>query len=124
MGVLLALRLPVLAGRLLRGRVLPLRLPRLDPPVAQGDEQQRAHQDGAPSEAAVPEYVGEFLADDVADAVAGHRRLLIVHVFQVDAFEIRVADLVRAHLRDQTSVAHDAHARPGLLGAEQIVASP
>ena len=32
-----------------------------------------------------------------------------------------MADLVRAHLRDQAPVPHDAHARAGLLGAKQIM---
>ena len=66
-GVLLALRLPVVAGGGLRRRELLLRLARLDPAVSQRDQEQRPHQGRAPAEAAVPDHVGELLAGDVLD---------------------------------------------------------
>ena len=66
-GILLALRLPVVAGGGLRGRELLLRLARLDPAVSQRDQEQRPHQGRAPAETAVPDHVGELLPRDVLD---------------------------------------------------------
>ena len=66
-GVLLPLRLPVFAGRLLRRRVRGFGPPGLDPAASQRDEEQHAHDGRAPAEAAVPEQVGELFSDDVPD---------------------------------------------------------
>ena len=58
---------------------------------------------------------------DISSSSLRRDAAVIMHVLEVDALEIGVAELAGRQRAHQLSVLHDADARPGLLGAEQVV---